>query len=210
MGMLRAQKDADLQDPASWTQVSAPVLTTNDTYTGKYGTDPSGVGTGIAGPGHNSFVVDESGNLALAFHARPYVKENSGSDQHTGNDAGGLFDPDRNTWIKSVNVRANGMLDLSLTKDQEVAPANRTVTAKVVVAAASTTPDVPGGDPGTGDKPSKPDSGTTDSGTTDSGAGSETKPELTNTGSSVAIVAGVALLALVLGGAVLAYKRRRD
>ena len=40
---------------------------------------------------------------------------------------------DRNTWVKAVNVRANGMLDMSLTKDQEVAPANRTVTITVTV-----------------------------------------------------------------------------
>ena len=52
----------------------------------------------------------------MAYHARPYP------EIHSGSAAGGLFDQDRNTWVKAVNVRANGMLDMSLTKDQEVAP----------------------------------------------------------------------------------------
>jgi hypothetical protein len=47
------------------------------------------------------------------------------------------FDSDRNTWFKSVNLRANGALDLSLGKDQEVAPANRTVRATITVTATA-------------------------------------------------------------------------
>ncbi|KQR21750.1 hypothetical protein ASF76_16235 [Microbacterium sp. Leaf151] len=124
IGMLRAAKSADLKNPASWTLVPSPVLTTNDTFTGRIG------GAGQGGTGHNSFATDPAGNLVLAYHARPYP------EPHTGGAAGGLFDPDRNSWFKAVNVRANGMLDLSLTAQQEVAPANRTVTARVVVAAA--------------------------------------------------------------------------
>lgn len=125
LGLLRAAKDADLKSAASWTQVPFPVLDTNDTATGRIG------GDGQAGTGHNSFAVDDAGNLVLAYHARPYP------EQHTGPGAGGLFDPDRNTWFKSVNVRANGMLDLSLNSEQEVAPANRTVKVEVVVAPAA-------------------------------------------------------------------------
>ena len=124
IGMLRADKTADLKNPASWTLVPSPVLTTNDTFTGRIG------GAGQGGTGHNSFATDPAGNLVLAYHARPYP------EPHTGGAAGGLFDPDRNSWFKAVNVRANGMLDLSMTSQQEVAPANRTVTARVVVAAA--------------------------------------------------------------------------
>jgi GH43 family beta-xylosidase len=124
LGMLRAPKNADLKNPASWTQVPSPVLTTNDTFTGRIG------GTPHAGTGHNSFATDPAGNLVLAYHARPHP------EPHKGGAAGGLFDPDRNTWFKAVNVRANGMLDLSLSSAQEVASANRTVTARVVVAAA--------------------------------------------------------------------------
>ncbi|MGA7148222.1 MAG: LamG-like jellyroll fold domain-containing protein [Microbacterium sp.] len=125
LGLLRTGKDADLANPASWTHVPSPVLSTNDTFTGRIG------GHGHAGTGHNSFAVDEGGNLVLAYHARPYP------EQHTGNAAGGLFDPDRNSWFKAVNVRANGMLDLSLSSEQEVASVNRTVTVRVVVAEPS-------------------------------------------------------------------------
>lgn len=124
LGMLRAPKDADLSSAASWTQVPFPVLDTNDTATGRIG------GKAQAGTGHNSFAIDEAGNPVLAYHARPYP------EQHTGTAAGGLFDPDRNTWLKAVNVRADGRLDLSLSSAQEVAPENRTVTVRVVVAAA--------------------------------------------------------------------------
>jgi beta-xylosidase len=124
IGMLRASKTADLKNPASWTLAPSPALTTNDTFTGRIG------GAAHAGTGHNSFATDPAGNLVLAYHARPYP------EPHNGGAAGGLFDPDRNTWLKAVNVRANGMLDLSMTSQQEVAPANRTVTARVIVAAA--------------------------------------------------------------------------
>lgn len=125
LGMLRAPKGASLADPASWTQVDFPVLTTNDTADGRIG------GASHAGTGHNSVAVDELGNLVLAYHARPYP------EQHTGGAAGGLFDPDRNTWFKAVNLRANGMLDFSLSSAQEVAPANRTVTVTIRVAGAA-------------------------------------------------------------------------
>ncbi|MFF2370889.1 family 43 glycosylhydrolase [Agromyces sp. NPDC058110] len=127
LGLLRAAKDADLRNAASWTQVPFPVLDTNDTASGRIG------GAGQGGTGHNSFAVDEAGNLVLAYHARPYP------EPHTGSAAGGLFDPDRNTWFKAVNVRANGMLDLSMGSEQEVAPGNRTVTVRVVVGDPPTT-----------------------------------------------------------------------
>ncbi|GAA1960479.1 LamG-like jellyroll fold domain-containing protein [Agromyces allii] len=127
LGLLRAAKDADLKNAASWTQVPFPVLDTNDTASGRIG------GAGQGGTGHNSFAIDEAGNLVLAYHARPYP------EQHSGSAAGGLFDPDRNTWFKAVNVRANGMLDLSVSRDQEVAPQHRTVAVRVVVGESPST-----------------------------------------------------------------------
>lgn len=123
-GMLRADRGADLTKAASWTPVDFPVLSTYDTYRGRIGGVPQ------AGTGHNSLAVDEAGNVVLAYHARPYP------EPHPGNDAGGLIDQDRSSWIKPVSVRANGNLDLTLTPDQEVAPAHRTVRATVVVAAS--------------------------------------------------------------------------
>ena len=105
-----------------------PILDTNDTADGKYGADESSYERKQAGPGHVSLVHDQDGNMVIAYHARPYP------EIHSGSAAGGLFDQDRNTWVKAVNVRANGMIDASLTKDQEVTPTNRTVTVKVTVA----------------------------------------------------------------------------
>ena len=135
LGMLTADATADLQNPASWTQTPFPVLTTNDTSAGRIGADEDDYYTkDHAGGGHNSFLHDTSGNLLLAYHARPYPEPHQASDP---NGAGGLFDADRNTWFKAVNVRANGALDLSLTKAQELAPGNRTVRATVTVAAST-------------------------------------------------------------------------
>lgn len=130
IGMLNASADADLRNPASWTSTAYPVLSSNDTADGRIGADEKDYTRQQAGTGHNSFVTDSAGNLVLAYHARPFPDPHTATDP---NGAGGLFDPDRNTWFKSVNVRANGLLDLSLSKDQEVAPANRTVTASIVV-----------------------------------------------------------------------------
>jgi GH43 family beta-xylosidase len=59
MGLLTADADADLLDPASWTKHPAPVFTTN-------------ADNGIYGTGHNAFTVDEDGNDLLVFHARAY------------------------------------------------------------------------------------------------------------------------------------------
>jgi LPXTG-motif cell wall-anchored protein len=135
LGLLTATADAPLTDPSSWTQTPFPVLDTNDTFEGRLAADETTAMTDTAGTGHNSFVLDATGNLVLAYHARP------SPDPHTPTDpagAGGLFDPDRNTWFQSVNVRADGRLDLSLTKDQEVAPVNRTVVAEVTIAAGPT------------------------------------------------------------------------
>jgi hypothetical protein len=131
--LMRASKNADLQSEASWTQIDFSVFDTNDTYTGIYGADESSYERRQAGPGHISLVHDEAGNIALAYHARPYP------EIHSGSAAGGLMDQDRNTWIKAINVRANGMLDMSVTKDQEVAPQNRTVTIRVKVAESDET-----------------------------------------------------------------------
>ena len=137
LGLLTTTASADLQDPASWKQTPFPVLDTNDTYTGRLGADETRYYTKQqAGTGHNSFAKDESGNLVLAYHARPYQDPHQATDPQN---AGGLFDSDRNTWFKGVNVRANGTLDLSLTKNQEVAPGNRTVTATVVVRGTTST-----------------------------------------------------------------------
>ncbi|UOQ49997.1 family 43 glycosylhydrolase [Gracilibacillus caseinilyticus] len=59
VGLLHADVNSDLLDPASWTKKKEPVLVSSD-ETSEYG------------PGHNSFSVDENGEDILIYHARPY------------------------------------------------------------------------------------------------------------------------------------------
>jgi GH43 family beta-xylosidase len=77
MGLLYADEDADLLDPAAWTKVPEPVLT-------------SSADTGLYGPGHNSFTVTEDGFDLLVYHARPY-KEIEGNP---------LYDPNRHARVQ--------------------------------------------------------------------------------------------------------------
>lgn len=62
MGLLWAEEDADLLDPASWHKKQEPVFSTN-AEEGRYG------------PGHNSFVKAEDGVTDLMiYHSRDYQK----------------------------------------------------------------------------------------------------------------------------------------
>lgn len=93
MGRLSASVDADLMNPDSWEKVCNPVLTTSDL-------------TGESGPGHNSFVTDENGDLLLVYHARP--------ESHMRGECGtycseSLYDPCRHARIKKVEFDENGV-----------------------------------------------------------------------------------------------------
>jgi GH43 family beta-xylosidase len=61
VGLLTADADADLLDPASWSKRPEPVFTTDEA-------------NGIYGPGHNAFTVDEDGRDLLVYHARNYAE----------------------------------------------------------------------------------------------------------------------------------------
>ncbi|NUT53844.1 MAG: family 43 glycosylhydrolase [Saccharothrix sp.] len=67
------------------------------------------------GPGHNSFSTDEDGNLLIVFHAKL--------------GAGGT----RDVAVRRVHWAADGLPVLDLTRDEEVAPGLREVTATVTV-----------------------------------------------------------------------------
>ncbi|MEO6360121.1 MAG: glycoside hydrolase family 43 protein [Sphingomicrobium sp.] len=88
MGMLTADADADIMNPASWTKSPLPVF-------------ESSVANSIYGPGHNSFVVDERGRDLLVYHARDYLKI-------TGDP---LFDPNRHTRVQPIRYRRDGTPD---------------------------------------------------------------------------------------------------
>ena len=137
LGLMMADKGSDIMDPASWTHVTYPALSSYDTYEGNIG------GAAHAGGGHNSIVLDEYGNLALIYHARPYP------DPHTGQSgSGGLFDPCRHTVVKSVNVAADGTLLFNMTAEEELNPKYKTVTATVTIKKDSEQPDDSGLDKG--------------------------------------------------------------
>ncbi len=122
LGLLMADKGSDLMDPASWTHVTYPLLSSYDTDEGEIG------GAAHVGGGHNSVVLDEYGNLALVYHARPYP------DPHTGQSgAGGLFDPCRHTVVKSINVAADGTLLFNMTAEEELNPDYKTITATITI-----------------------------------------------------------------------------
>ena len=87
MGMLYADEDADLLDPASWRKLRYPVLATD-------------AEKGIYGPGHNSFVKGEDGVTDYCvYHARPYEKI-------VGDP---LYDPNRHARLMRVRWDADGM-----------------------------------------------------------------------------------------------------
>jgi GH43 family beta-xylosidase len=87
MGLLWADADADLLDPASWSKSKEPVLTSSPAYD-------------IYGPGHNSFTVAEDGVTdMLVYHARTYT-EIEGDP---------LWNPDRHTFVKPLKWGADGM-----------------------------------------------------------------------------------------------------
>ncbi|MCZ9354355.1 glycoside hydrolase family 43 protein [Streptomyces mutabilis] len=91
MGLLTADADADLMDPASWSKSPTPVFTSNDT-TGQYG------------PGHNCFTVDRDGADVLVYHARQYEEI----------DGDPLNDPNRHTRIQKLGWKADGTPDFGV------------------------------------------------------------------------------------------------
>ena len=86
MGLLWADADSDLLDPAAWTKSTEPVLQSCFEH-------------GIYGPGHNSFTEDADGNVMLVYHARTYT-EIIGDP---------LWNPDRHTFVKPLRWDAHGM-----------------------------------------------------------------------------------------------------
>lgn len=59
LGMLTADENADLLDPASWKKSQEPVLKSHDENK-------------VFGPGHNSFVKTPEGEDVIIYHARNY------------------------------------------------------------------------------------------------------------------------------------------
>lgn len=88
LGLLWADENADLLDPASWTKSSQPVFQTHAALK-------------MFGPGHNSFTKGENGEDVLVYHAR----------QYTEIEGDPLWNPDRHTFIKTIKWDKDGMPD---------------------------------------------------------------------------------------------------
>jgi GH43 family beta-xylosidase len=89
MGLLWADAQADLLDPAVWHKSPEPVFYTN-------------AEVGRFGPGHNSFTVAEDGVTDLmVYHARDYRDI----------DGDPLNDPNRHTRVRVLHWDEQGMPD---------------------------------------------------------------------------------------------------
>lgn len=91
MGMLTAPDDADIMDPAAWVKSEMPVF-------------KSCRETGVFGPGHNSFTVDEQGRDMLVYHGRDYERIEGEP----------LLNPDRHTRIQRIYYTADGAPDFGV------------------------------------------------------------------------------------------------
>lgn len=91
LGLLTADEDADLMSAESWTKSPEPVFVTSEL-------------TGVYGPGHNSFTVDEQGRDVLIYHGRDY-KDIVGDP---------LYDPNRHTRMQRLYYRPDGTPDFGI------------------------------------------------------------------------------------------------
>lgn len=85
MGLLTADENSDLLDPASWSKSPEPVFRTTE-ETSQYG------------PGHNSFTVAPDGTDILIYHARNYQEI----------DGDPLYDPNRHTRAQVIHWNSDG------------------------------------------------------------------------------------------------------
>lgn len=92
VGLMYADKNADLTNIRNWTKLSNPLLTSAD-LDGEYG------------PGHNSFVKDENGEWIFVYHSRDEACFN-GKCGYSDHDP--LYDPCRSTRIRKVKWDKNG------------------------------------------------------------------------------------------------------
>ncbi len=94
MGLLWADADADLLNPASWHKLPQPVFSTNE-------------GLHRYGPGHNSFTLADDGQSdIMVYHARDYL-ELQGTP---------LTDPNRHTYIRRLEWNSEGFPDFGQNK----------------------------------------------------------------------------------------------
>jgi len=103
LGLLTADDSDDLLDLASWHKSHTPVLTYYSVE-GEYG------------PGHNSFYIDDDGELMIAYHGETDIREHLRCD-----------------GIRRVHFRADGRPDFELSNEQNLRQKYRQIETTVVV-----------------------------------------------------------------------------
>lgn len=117
VGRMEADISSDLMNINNWKKLNKPVLSTSDL-------------NGPSGPGHNSFVTDENGELLLVYHARPASHASRGCGTYNSDP---LYDPCRHTRIKRVLFDKNGVPVINISDDNELSPENKSIYATVTV-----------------------------------------------------------------------------
>ena len=117
VGRMWASETADLMNTASWHKEKNAVLSTSDLE-------------GESGPGHNSFVTDENGNLLIVYHARPSAHDTKSCGTYASDP---LYDPCRHTRIRQIYLDADGIPNIALKPNEFLAAQNRAVTANVII-----------------------------------------------------------------------------
>ena len=103
LGLLTARKDADLCDPASWEKSPAPVLSF-------YSVD------GVYGAGHNSFFIDDEGNLMITYHGESDIDSSL-----------------RCPGIRRVHFDINGRPVFNLSEERDLNPELRDVQMQITI-----------------------------------------------------------------------------
>ncbi len=117
IGMCSADSTADLLDIANWTKSPYPLLTSRDV-------------DGEEGPGHNSFTVDQDGNVIFVYHARPTSHNYQMCGKYSDDP---LKDPCRHARLKRVHWAADGTPILKMTYEEELKEEYKTVSLNVQV-----------------------------------------------------------------------------
>lgn len=123
IGMCSAKGGSDLLDASSWTKSPYPLLTSRDV-------------DGEEGPGHNSFTVDQDGNVIFVYHARPtsHNYQMCGWNGRNGTyNAEPLNDPCRHARLKRVHWAADGTPILKMTYEEELLDDYKTVSIVLTV-----------------------------------------------------------------------------
>ena len=132
VGLLYADLDDDLTDPASWTKYPYPVLSTPDLTTTvtdpDFANEKEGTYSGTFGPGHNSLTIDKNGNPVIVYHARDWA-----DDFTNGEGKYGLRDPGRHAYAANIHFGADGFPIFNMTSEQELSDDLKTVTMTVTV-----------------------------------------------------------------------------